>query len=1115
MRGMDCIRRWVTVAALGVTGLAVAAPVDLATAPMISGVTKSVAPNVQFIMDDSTSMNWEFMPDSAWNNATRNCFKNFGYNRIYFNPGITYSPPRRADGTSYPNASFTAAWVDGYDTGRGTVDLSSKFRAYQTGDSRDSAGSNGPSSSDREQAAYYYSYPANPASPPATCDNDNRYSKVTVSNGQRQNFANWYSYYRLRILTMKTSAGRAFANVNPAYRVGFHAISEDNPRIGSARFLKLEAFTGTHKSDWYGKLYGAGCKSGTCTTPLRGALSKAGQLYAGRVLTGADDPVQYSCQQNFAILTTDGYWNTSDESRSYGPKREDNETNVGDQDGVAGTVRPYLETGKYPNSLADIAMYYYKTDLRGTGSIGGTTDDGRRIDVSQNNVPTAGADIATWQHMTTFTLGLGVSGTLGYAENYLAGGSADYNAILQGTKNWPDPQTGSSSSQVTARIDDLWHAAVNGRGQYLSAATPDSLVSALTKALTAISVSNASAAAAATSNLEPVAGDNFAYVAQFTSALWYGDLQAREIDLGTGTLATAASWSARSMLQSRIGATSDRRTIYTFSAAGAKKRRSFDEANLTAEIAAGYFRADGSNPNGALLQYATWSSAQQTAATAASMIGFLRGQTGFEDETGNSVRLYRDRTYALGDIVNAAPVYVKKPPFKYTDTGYADFVNRQRNREGTVYVGANDGMLHAIDAATGAERWAYVPAAVIPTLYKLADSGYANNHRAYVDGPITVGDVYDGSDWRTVLVGGLGRGGRAYYAIDVTDPADPLVLWEFGTAQDADMGFSYGNPLLTKRESDGRWIVAFASGYNNTLGDSKGRLFVLDAVSGALLQEIITDPAETNPDLSGIARVVNWVPDTLTNNSTQDVYGGDLAGNLWRFDLSAATSQRLARTSATAGAQPITVKPEVGQIRDSAGTYQRVVYFGTGRYLGNGDLATTALPSRTAQALYAVKDTGRDVGVLSGSDSMIAQTLDTSATPRRIPNPVAVDWATHDGWYVTLPAGERVNLDPKLQLGTLVTVANQPGEDGCEIGGKSWMYALDYKTGDAVVTQEDGSVGFLVGSALATGLTLVRLPNGKVIAIVTQADTTVKPMSVPVTPGAGAAVRRVGWRELF
>ncbi|RPI15932.1 MAG: pyrrolo-quinoline quinone [Lysobacterales bacterium] len=1096
----------------------VAGPVDLATVPLISGLSRVVPPNIYFILDDSTSMNWEFVPDSAWSSATRRCFKNHGFNRAYYNPAITYVPPKRADGTSYPNATFSSAWVNGYSTSAGTVNLGSQFRAYVTGDNRELASSGGPGSSDSAQAAYYFRHNSSPSSPPASCDNDNRYTRVTLSavSAEAQNFANWYSYYRTRLLTMKSSAGRAFSAVTGDFRVGFATISESNPRIASSKFLKLDRFTATHRSNWYSKLYGSGCpRDGGCGTPLRGALSKAGQLYAGTVLTGNDDPVQYSCQQNFTILTTDGYWNTGDETSSYGPKRLDNVTNVGDQDGISGTPRPFFEAGRYANTLADIAMFYYRTDLRAAAGVGGLTDDGTRVDVSANNVPAAGADNANWQHMTTFTLGLGVSGTLGYAENYLSGGSADYNGILQGTRNWPNPQTTSGSAQIVERVDDLWHAAVNGRGQYLSASSPDTLVSALSKTLAAISVSNASAAAAATSSLEPVAGDNYAYVAQYTTALWYGDLLAREIDLATGALSSTATWSARDLLSSKVGQNSDSRQIYTFAPLASDRLKDFDSANLTAEKAAGYFRSGSSNPNGALTQASGWTSAQQSAATDDAMIEFLRGWSRYEDEATNATRLFRDRTYVLGDIVNAAPVYVRKPPFRYADSGYTQFVADNADREATVYVGANDGMLHAFDADTGAERWAYVPSAVIPAMYRLADSGYANNHRFYVDGPITVGDVTDGSGWRTILVGGLGRGGKAFYALDITDPDDPQGLWEFGTAQDADIGYSYGNPIITKRRSDGKWVVILTSGYDNSGGDSKGRLYVLDAVTGQKLAEIVSSDSVTDPDQSGIARVTNWVLDTLVDNSTTYVYGGDLSGALWRFDIVAEAAQRLGVTSATPGDQPITVRPEVAQVRDGTGAYYRVIYFGTGRYLGFGDLAAAAPSSAVAQGIYAVKDTGSDLGVLTEPGAeLVAQALDTSVTPRTIPSTVAVDWQHDNGWYVTLPVGERVNVDLKLQLGTLAVVSNEPDDDYCTVGGRSWLYALDYRTGGAVAGQQAPYASFPIGQSIATGVTLVRLPTNKLVAIVTQSDTTIRAMSLPVAPGAAAQVRRVGWREI-
>jgi len=367
-----------------------------------------------------------------------------------------------------------------------------------------------------------------------------------------------------------------------------------------------------------------------------------------------------------------------------------------------------------------------------------------------------------------------------------------------------------------------------------------------------------------------------------------------------------------------------------------------------------------------------------------------------------------------------------------------------------------------------------------------------------------------------VLVGGLGGGGRAYFALDVTDPENPRALWEFDTRDDEDLGYTYGNPLVTKT-SDGRWVAVFASGYDNFgPGDGGGRLFVVDAFSGEMLDEIVADAGSSDADLTGIAKVNNFVANALVDNVTQYVYGGDLAGNLWRFDLAAGESQRLGRTAADAGDRPITVRPELGRVKDALGVYHRVVYFGTGRYLGFSDLEEDSPSNTVAQAIYAVKDSGEDLGVLGSPESgLVQQTLDVSAVPRRIPQPLPVDWVEDNGWYVETPVGERINVDPRLQLGSLVVLSNVPDGDECMVGGGSWLYALDYRTGGAVRTQRDMAVGQWVHSAIGTGLSLIRLPNRKLVAVVAMGDTSVRAMNVPVAPGGGADIRRVGWRELY
>ena len=258
------------------------------------------------------------------------------------------------------------------------------------------------------------------------------------------------------------------------------------------------------------------------------------------------------------------------------------------------------------------------------------------------------------------------------------------------------------------------------------------------------------------------------------------------------------------------------------------------------------------------------------------LLNFFRGERTYEDSgAGAPTDLFRPRDSILGDIINAQPAYVKKSPFAYGDVGYGAFRGRRPAQfagRGTVYAAANDGFLHAFETdvnnspyfqtagigtdqtdddlfssgnntGNGVERWAYVPGIVLPNAYKLANKPYS--HRYFTDGSPTVGDICvtsgcgisgtaTASDWRTILVGGLNSGGMGYYALDVTDPLPTgiKVLWEFTNrgvcytdaeialgdkTSDCHLGLSYGNPLITKRASDGKWVVIVTSGYNNNV----------------------------------------------------------------------------------------------------------------------------------------------------------------------------------------------------------------------------------------------------------------------------------------------------------
>ncbi|MDQ3260141.1 MAG: PilC/PilY family type IV pilus protein, partial [Pseudomonadota bacterium] len=911
------------------------------------------------------------------------------------------------------------------------------------------------------------------------------------------NFANWYTYYRTRMLMTKTAVGRAFQPIGNDFRIGFMTIQPTGASLGVA------PFEAGHKAAWYGKLYDAPF---IASTPLRPALSRVGNYYGGN--TGSlGDPIEYSCQRNFAILSTDGFWNGGAGYTLSGGA-------IGNQDNVLTSApRPKYDgnVSGASETLADVAMYYYKTDLRDPSRVacntGAIQPDGSRADVCANNVAGSSKDAAAHQHMTTFTIGLGVNGELAYRADYEQAASGDFAQLKTGAINWPKPISNTSTA-----VDDLWHAAVNGAGSYYSARNPQALAYSIEDLLKEIGEKTGAAAAAATSNPNVVAGDNFLFSTTFRTVFWDGDLVRQQIDPSSGAL-SAVEWRAQPLVDSRVSASTDTRTIHTYSGSGLTKLKAFTWTTLTSAEQA-YF-----NPPSQLTGYSLLSGAGKSAATGQNMVNYLRGQNALEDDTGDADKPFRGREHVLGDFANAKSVYVRASLYSYSDAGHSAFRVANETRQGMVYAAANDGMLHAFNATTGEESWAFIPKLVIQELYKLADKSYP--HRFYVDGSPAVGDIFDGSAWRTILVGGLGAGGTGYYALDVTDPASPKALWEF---THADLGLSFGNPLIAKLKS-GQWVVMFTSGYNNANGG--GHLFVVDATSGALLYKIGTGAGSAgNP--SGLGKINMWIKDPK-DYIAEMVYGGDLNGNLWRFDVndSIAPSGREAFLLAElggppgAGVQPISSKPELGQVDGF-----QVVFVGTGKLLGISDLSDSSL-----QSFYAIKDPldGTAWGKVRAGAGLVKQEMVdstlASGQPVRTNAPSSkkkVDWANPSvaGWYFDfIDSRERSNTDAILALGTITFSTNVPSVEPCVAGGYSWLYYLDFKTGTAVTTaatatNSQGATGQKLGNAMSTGSEVVKLSGtGKTVTISTLADNT-KPVTTHPTPGKFKR-KRAGWREIM
>lgn len=1084
------------------------------------------------VYEDSTNDHYAIPPtvEFGW-------LRSSTYNPIYYDPRQTYTPWQPShNGTAtvtYANISTAsnaaAPTHPGKSPTANTLELISTINSNSTGflfrihqgmvwtttgaSCFDNNNGTGARACDSPATASYYAqipyYPATYYVVDSTCtvaacptvapDGVTRLRKIEIRSTttsyscgtgctrtyaqELQNFANWFSYYRKRRLLLNAAFGQALLGIT-------------NLRVGSVLFNSLPTsvtmrdFSVANDKERF--LHGIYTMNTTGGTPTRPALNKLGELFDTQ--TGANAPILYACQYNAGFVLTDGFANTTLPTFTPG--------NV-DGQGVSasypyGGVAPYSDS--FSNTLADYAMHYYTTRLRTDLTAGqvpvNPTDTSPQADRNSN------------LHMNTYALTMGALGTI-FGVN-----TSQTNDPYGNPPTWPEP----NQDRNPTAVDDLFHATINGRGDMFTARNVSELTAGIQNAINQVFARLGAAAAGTVQNPNVTSSENDYFESTYNSGNWTGELVARELDPTTGNVSTTTLWQAQALLDAR---TASSRKIFTYSGTAGI---GFNTSDLSANLAT--FASPTSPPG---------------PSDGAAVINYLRG-----DRSGEVSQTYRTRAHLLGDIVNAEPVIVRRPFMNYADNGYSAFksATSSTTRTRVVLQGANDGMLHAFNAATGAEEWAYVPRLLWGNL-KFLTSRQDFVHRYFVDATPVYDDINfretagatGPMDWGTLLVGGLGAGGRGYYALNLTSTTATAesgtnsmaskVLWEFPrpstpAATAANIGNSFGKPVITKR-SDGNWVVVVTSGYNNgndTGGDGVGRLYILNPRTGDVISTLSTGVG-TADDPSGLGPLAVYVENVDVDNTAVAAYAGDLKGNVWHFNLNTGTVTRIATLTDPSGQpQPITAVPELTAVTVN-GTKKHVLLIGTGKYLGDTDIPGAvganyeATQTQSVYVLFVNPSSPTTINPLR--NSLAAQTVTASGNTLTATQ-TSVSLCGTDavqGWYADLPTtGQRVVTDISLARRIAAITINLPSNEVCTPGGRSWFMEMSYAAAsggcDISVTAQFEDLG----NALASRAVLAQLSTGRVIGLIRKSDTSTVKKDIG-GPAGGSTTRRMSWRELI
>lgn len=839
------------------------------------------------------------------------------------------------------------------------------------------------------------------------------------------------------------------------------------------------------------------------------------------VITDWKDPIQYSCQKNFIL--------------GIGDVNTHADRNLPGATGSSEPSKPSMVTA---DTTVDALVATNKVGaLHGIGNIGNTQGyggccnnngalmAGLAYDANTKDIrPDDSSKINTKGRQTVQTYWLDILEYQNYKNN-----NQFYLAAKYGGFNVPD--TFDPYTRTTDIPEAWWRTNTDTVGTqprpdtYFTASRPDQMVAGLASAFASIASKLKSYTTSFSTSLPQVATSGVAsYATQFDAKVWAGEMVASTstLDEQTGAPALVESWRFSAKLAAQAAGTgwdTGRRiaTYNTDTGAGVP----FRTANISAT------------------QLSALDTSYRTGDDSSDYLNYLRGDRTHEKSStaSGSAKAYRDRATLLGDIVGSKARPVGRPDAPYSsaaNAGYAAFKSTYAGRKTMVYVGTNQGMLHAVDGAltgsgAGQEVFAYVPGALYSGSNGLKTLGNPDFiHYNFVDATPVVADIDfgktqggTGTDWRTILVGGLGKGGKSLYAIDVTDPSVMTsetavagkVLWEFSHA---DLGYTYGEAAIVKTRKYG-WVVIVGSGYNN--GDGQGYFFIINPRTGALLEKIGTGAGSTSDD-AGMAHVQAFLLDR-TDGTADAVYAGDLHGNLWRLDVSAGSGsypspQKIAMLTDASGVRlPVTSRP---LIVVQPHTNKRFVTVGTGRLLHSSDIA-----SSQAQRFFAIID-GSGVRFNKPADlpSGISFPITTAKLKELtdLTQKVTLDLSAEIGWYVDLGQvaggpGWRVISDATSSfLGVVAFTAMVPSTDSaCEPSGTSRVYAIDLGTGQSRLLNGSNAVVPYLSTlpGVVTDLRFYSVAGKPRLLAGTDTGAT------GAMPGAwtpAVALRRLNWREV-